>query len=577
MEREPRDPGMKGFRYLDVARSRGLIAVVLAAAALAFYLPVLRCDFVRYDDPTYVTGNLLVQRGISLPALSGAFASTVGGFWMPVTQWSHALDVTLHGMRPAGHHLTSLLLHAANAVLLFLVLSSMTGSTWRSGLVAALFALHPINVESVAWIAERKNLLCALFWLLALAGYVGYVRRPGVGRYVATLLLFALSLMSKPMAVTFPFALLLLDWWPLNRAPDLGAWKRLAWEKTPFFLLSLVTAGVAMLTQRAVGAMPSTGPHPVVAGWAHAVANYARYLDKAVWPDRLAVLYPRLPVAVPPSCSLILAFLLLFTAAVGQNARRVPYLLVGWLWFLGTLVPVIGLVPVGYHDLADRFAYLPFIGLFVMLAWGAAELVAARPRSKAAVVCVALAVLAALGVATSRQLRHWRNSRALFEQALRCTRGNFIMHDNLGSELVAEGRLEEAMVHYAEAVRIRPDYLDARMNLAIALLKLGRSAEALQCLEETVRLFPASGGIRCDYGIALAQVGRTPEAVAQLAEAVRLDPGLGRARLALGGLLLQAGRPAEAAPHLREAVRLMPESAAARRLLGEAENASPKP
>lgn len=558
-------------------RKAAPVFLLLAAATLGSYFPVLQCDFVRYDDPTYVTANTLVQQGFSTGGVGGSFTSTVGGFYLPVTLLSHLLDATLFGMNAAGHHLTSLLLHLANTLLLFGLLSSMTGSTWRSGLVAALFALHPMNVESVAWIAERKNLLCMLFWLLGMWSYLRYARRPGAGRYLLTLFLFALSLMSKPMAVTFPFALLLLDYWPLARTSSGVAWRRLILEKVPFFLLSLGIALVAMRTQRTVGAIATLGPHPFMAGAAHAVVNYVRYLDKAIWPVDLSVLYPRVPLPVTPGFTVSLALLALFTAAAWQGRRRLPYLLVGWLWYLGTMVPVIGFVMVGYHDIADRFAYLPFIGLFTALAWGGADLVAARPRLKITVVCVALAALTALSVGTRRQVSHWKNSKALFEQAIRCTRANFIMQDNLGSELAGEGRLQEAVVHYAEAVRLRPDYPDAWMNLAITLLKLGRRDEAVQCLENAVRIFPTSGPVRCDFGLALAQLGRRADAIAELTEAVRLDPGLGKARLALGGLLLQADRPAEAVSHLREAARLMPDSADARRLQGEAEASLPRP
>ncbi|MDB6021231.1 MAG: Tetratricopeptide 2 repeat protein, partial [Pedosphaera sp.] len=441
---------------------QGLIALVLGFVSLLLYLPTLRHHFVEYDDQQYVTENARVLAGLTKSGFIWAFGFHASN-WHPLAWLSHMLDCQVYGSYAGGHHLTNILLHTASTVLLFLVLNRMTGAMWRSAAVAALFGWHPLHVESVAWIAERKDVLCAFFWMLTLGTYARYAAKPAAGRYWTTLGCFALCLMAKPMGITLPFVLLLLDWWPLDRIADCGLriadlgkedsvpvvkmpMLKLFLEKIPFFILSGASGVLTILAQQQ--AIVSTKGLPVGQRFEHALVAYLHYLVAAFVPVHLAVYYPyqrMLPVA-----TLVLAGALIvsITLLAVLMARRKPYLTVGWLWYLGTLVPVIGLVQVGDQAWADRYTYLPLIGLFVAVVWLVADLINQQVVLRA----MALSVGTAMIVATSLQLRYWKDTRTLFEHALKVAPENYLAITVLGSELAKEGKLDEAMEHYRTAL-----------------------------------------------------------------------------------------------------------------------------
>ena len=542
-------------------------ALALVVVTVAAYAPVVQCGFVAYDDPTYVTANAVVRAGLTWNGLVSAFTSPVGGFWMPLTVLSHMADCRLFGLNPLAHHAVNLAFHLVNILLLFGLFRKMTGSTWRSAFVAALFALHPLNVESVAWIAERKNLLCTFFWLLSTWAYVGYARRPSLWQYLATAVLILCAMMSKPMAVTLPFVLLLLDYWPLKRM-SLASFGRVFLEKVPLLVCSVVFGLLTFKTQAAAGAIVSGPAYSLIDRLSYAVVNYVLYIDKAIWPADLAVLYPMWTTAVSLRALLICLVLLVFvTVAVLRRCVRFPYLAVGWLWYLGTLLPVVGIVLVGYHSIADRFTYVPLIGIFVMISWGVADFVEEAPRSRPSAVALVLVVLAALGWMSRVQIGYWRDSISLFSRAVSVTTANYVMHEDLGREFVAAGQLDEAIDQFARSVRINESYLPARVNLALVLLEKGRVIDAIAVQSDTLARYPLHAQVRCDLGFMLAEAGRKGDAAACLSEALWLDPNLPKAHYALALLLIGQGKLEEAYPHLVATVRLKPDAADAQALL----------
>ncbi|MDA2938652.1 tetratricopeptide repeat protein, partial [Acidobacteria bacterium AH-259-A15] len=508
----------------------GLVALLLIIVPLLVYAPVRDYPFVNYDDDIYVTGVEQVRGGLTWENVRWAMTNLEAAFWHPLTWLSHLLDGQLFGLNPAGHHLTSLFLHVANAVLLFWVLERMTGALWCSGFVAALFALHPLNVESVAWVAERKNVLSTLFWLLTMAAYVGYVRKPGWKRYLGVMGVFVLGLMAKPMLVTLPCVLLLLDYWPLGR---LGKdWKELR-ERLPRLVLEKVAllvpvAAVSVLAVQAQSQFGALSPSQGLAlgvRLANAVVSYGLYFKKMVWPTDLAVFYPH-PGSSLKAWWVVLAAVVLVGISLGVWWRRQSsqYLVVGWLWYLGTLLPVSGLIQVGSHAMADRHAYVPLVGLFIMVAWGAAEIAeSAHLRRKwlpGAGVCMVMVLV----ILTRVQLSHWRSSTTLFEHALRTTTNNHVAHNNLGTALGEKGKLKEAIRHFSSAVNINPNYLDAHINLGSALARQGRLDEAIGWYRRAIQLAPDHAVIHNNLGLALMEKGEVKDAIHHFSEAIKIKP-----------------------------------------------------
>ena len=595
-------------------------------------------DFINYDDPLYVTENVQVRQGLTWEGIAWAFCGTAAGNWQPLTLLSHMLDVQCYGLKPWGHHLTSVLLHVINTLLVFLVLKRMTGAAGRSFFVAALFGLHPVHVESVAWVAERKDVLSTLFWLLTLWAYVCYTqnvtrsRWPMAGTeeitsasnpshvtrrqslfYGLALLFFSLGLMAKPMLVTMPCILMLLDYWPLKRWEGKGAWFLIV-EKTPFFLLSAAASLVTFLTQKAVNTLAPLTALPLSARVENAFVAYGRYLGKLFCPVNLSVHYP-----YPdkwPWLTVILAFTLF--AAISFFAvslrRQQPYLLVGWLWFVGTLVPVIGLVQVGEQSMADRYTYVPLVGMFIFLTWGMDALTQHWQRQTLILSVFGSAAIIACAVLTHKQVAWWKNSETLFRHAALVTGDNYKahalladalsrekrfpeaagqlqeairlapnipdLHYHLGTTFEDGGRMDEAITQYQETLKLNPNLIDAHNRLGMALGHKGLPDEAIRQFQEALCLAPRANDIHYNLGNALARTGRLPEAAIQLQEALKLKPDDASARNNLGVVLFREKRINEAIQQLQEALKLQPDYSEARKNLAialETKNAAPGP
>jgi tetratricopeptide (TPR) repeat protein len=537
-----------------------LLSLVLVAAVLLCYLPAAHNGFLNYDDDAYITSNPHVRAGLTWATVKWAFTTYDAANYHPLTWLSHALDCQFFGVNSAAHHEISVLLHATNAVLLFLLLLRATGFAWRSLFVAALFALHPVNVESVAWAAERKNVLSMLFFLLALHAYVWYTRRPRAGRYVLIVFLFVLALLSKPQVIPFPFLLLLFDYWPLRRidARDEAAaasshsspWQSLpsqplSWlllEKIPFLLLSAASAVITMKAQKAGGAVQSLTQYSPLLRFETAVIAYVRYLGKAFWPSKLVALYPH-PTSLYPAWEVAaaLSLLTLITLIVLRFRRR--YLAFGWLWFLGALVPMLGLVQVGSQAMADRYAYIPFIALFVMFTWLAADWASRRRRPIAIVAVSAISCLLVLGILTCRQVGYWHDTQSFWERTIALTDKNYVAHDSLGEYLARKGQTEEAALQFRAALAIRPDDLPANLNLGTYYHGQGNLRAAIDRYQ-MVAFHAADPTLRAtaygNLGSAYRQLGDTARAKQCFEDALRVQPNRPMPMVLIGlGLIAQ--------------------------------------
>lgn len=572
------------------------IALAIVAATALIFSSAGSFEYVTWDDPLYITDNPHVLAGLSAHAMAWAFTTAHDPYWHPLTWISHMADVQIFGPGPAGPHIVNLILHGVNAVLVFALFLQMTRRVWPSAGVGMLFAVHPQHVESVAWIAERKDLLCALFGLLAMLAYVGYTRRRTLWRYLLVLALFAAGLMAKPMLVTLPIMLLLIDRWPLERRETI---RSLVVEKIPLVALSIASAVVTIAIQRSVGATPGLDVHPLGVRLANAVVAYAMYLLKTAWPSDLAAFYPLAPGG--PSIATVViaaAALLVLSWLVVRYGRAFRYLTFGWWWFLLTLLPVIGLVQAGEQARADRFTYLPLIGIFVILAWATSDLQSRRRLSASAVWIAAAVVLMPFGVVAHAQAEQWRNSIALWQRVVDVTPSSYLGQDNLGSALAAVGRDEEAVVHFRESIRLRPDFADPYNNLGLALARRGDAraaedayrravllapdlseahnnlanllaqagnlAEALPHFDKAVALKPDDARARSNYGNALASAGRLDDAAVQYEAALTLQPALADAANGLGALRARQGRDQDAISAFRDAVRFQPSFVEAR-------------
>ena len=537
------------------------LPVLLFLAALALYAPAVHFAFLNYDDPTYVTANLHVRDGLTLAGIEWALRSRESANWFPLTWISHMADVQFFGLTSGLHHLTNVVLHAAAAVLLFVLLFRATGAVWRPALVAAIFALHPLHVESVAWIAERKDVLSAFFWMLALLAYVRFVERPIPRRYALLLAAFSAGLMSKSMIVTLPVVALLLDFWPLRRAMS----KALITEKLPLFGLSAAACALVVLAQRGAGAVLSVDQLPVSARLANALVSYVVYAAKLFWPTNLAVFYP-FPASLPAwrAVAAGAALLAVSALAIHQRGRR-PFLLVGWLWYLATLLPVIGIVQVGLQARADRYTYIPLIGLSIGLAWGAADLGSSRPRAVAAIAFTAVIAWAA---AARSYLSAWHDSAGVFEHAIAATGGNYVACNNLGVALRDRGDAVAAMTQFRAALAIRPEYDQAQNNLGESLLRQGRPEDALVHIAEALRLNPSLPEAHVNLGAILSRQGRTEEAVSQYRIAIELGSANAEAHGGLGAIFTDLGRFEDAVQELTVSARLKPGEADAHYNLG---------
>jgi protein O-mannosyl-transferase len=540
-----------------------VVCLVLVAAVFIVFGQTLSHDFVNYDDIEYVCDNYHVTQGLSWRAIGWAIATDYAGNWHPITWLSHCLDCQFHDLRPAGHHLTNILLHAANAVLLFLVLRRMTDDLWPSALVAALFAIHPLRVESVAWVAERKDLLAGLFFMLTLAAYLHFVRRSfSPGRYLTVLVVFASGLMSKPMLVTVPFVLLLLDYWPLGRLrppaserPTSSILLRLIIEKIPLLLLTAVSCVVTLLVQ--TESIAKADRLPLDSRLPNAAVASVSYLGQFFWPANLAVFYPH-PGDGLPTQKVIGSLLVLLGISAGALAcwRRIPAVAVGWLWYLGMLAPVIGLVQVGQQSQADRYTYLPQIGLSITLAWGAMHAARSWPyRRQVFGVASALAIVVLMGCAW-HQTTFWRDSQSLWNRDLACTTRNSVAHTNLGAVLTTLERYDDAVDHLKEALAIQPGNLDAHVDLGEALAKLKQYEAARQQYEAALKIDPNCVEAHYNLAIAWVHLGNLDEAIREYEATLKINPDCAEAHGSLAGALQYRGQSDQAIEHYEKAVIL---------------------
>jgi protein O-mannosyl-transferase len=532
----------------------------LSILVLVSYWAVAGNQFTSYDDPQYVTENYHVQRGLDRETVVWAFTTSRASNWHPLTWLSLMLDRELYWRNAGGYHWTNVILHLLGGLILFLALSRMTASLWRSGLVAALFLIHPLHVESVAWVAERKDVLSGLFWTLGIWCYARYAERPGIVRYLWVILSFACGVLSKPMVVTFPFVLLLLDRWPLGRAVGGRAtWGALLYEKIPLFLLSAAVSLITFLIQKEDQAMPLLSAMPLADRLANATVSYAAYLGKTFWPAGLSIFYPY--HGLPPFGHWVsaLAMLILITAmSVGQMKRR-PYLLVGWLWYLGTLVPVIGLVQVGSQAMADRYTYLPLVGAFIMVVWGLTDLLDGCRLRRPIRGVISGSVIVALVVLTQIQVGHWKDTQTLFDHALRHTDRNFMAHQILAEGMSKAGDLAGAEKHYRETIRIMPSFKQAYTGLGHLLMIRGRQDEASRLLEKALEIDPTYGPAMKNLGDVRMRQGKIGEAIPLYQKAVLLydeDPELLNN---YGVALFLKKEKEEAVVKIRTALRLKPD------------------
>ena len=547
------------------------VCIVLVLLVVAVFGQTARFGFVNYDDPDYVSGNPVVKKGLTLQGAVWALTYGRIGHWHPLTWLSHMADCQIYGLWAGGHHLTNVALHAAVAALLFLVLRDMTGKMWRSAFVAAVFAIHPLRVESVAWIAERKDVLSGVFFMLTLWAYAQYVRRPSRGRYVGMTLLYGLGLLSKNTLVTLPFVLLLLDYWPLQRFKVQGSGFRvrsLVVEKIPLFLLSIGSCVVTALVPEKI----TDGYQlPIWLRVGNALVAYVTYLRQMMFPAGLANPYPYSPDGVPfwPAA---LAFVLLVAISAGvfvcRNQR--PFLLMGWLWYLGVMVPMIGIVQISYYAHADRYTYLPEIGLAIAGTWAVAEWSAAWKFRRAVLGGLMVAIVGALAVCAAIQTSYWKSSEPLWNHTLAVTSNNSFAHNNLAVALLQKGDVDGAIVHLREAVAIWPDYAQAQNNLGNALLQKGRLDEAIARYQKALAIQPDNIEVQNNLGIAFFQKGLVDEAVAQYQQALAIEPDFAEAHNNLGNALYQKGRVDEAIIQFQKALAGKPDIADAHNNLGAA-------
>jgi len=582
---------VKGFEETDEANKtlKVAICIFLMVATFCVYFQVQDHEFINFDDDVYITNNLNVQAGLTSESISWAFTNFNVAFWFPVTWFSHMLDYQLYGLHAKGYLLTNLFFHIANSLLLFLVLFRMTGAIWQSAFVASMFAFHPLNVESVAWAAERKNVLSTLFWLMTMWAYIHYAEKPTVKRYGLVFLFFTLGLMSKPMLVTLPFVLLLLDYWPLRRLkfgqergdneiseknttrrPEVF---RLVLEKIPLFLLTAGLSIVTFIAQKSSGGMNYGANFTFSTRLTNAMVSYLEYLEKMIWPRGLSILYPHPVNALPVWQGILCGIALVGITIISiRLIRKAPYFAVGWFWYLGTLLPVIGIVQFGGQAMADRYTYIPLIGIFIIVAWGVPELISKwRYKEKVLSISVGIIIFTLL-ITTWRQVSHWKNSITIFKHAIKVTDKKYpgfsVVHNNLGSALFAEQKNEEAISHYKMAIKLNPDLAArAHYNLGIALVAEQKIEEAISHYKMAIKLNPDYASAHYNLGNALSAERKNEEAISHYKITIELNPDFADAYNNLGAALFHAKMTEEAIDYFKEAIRIRPGFAAAQKNL----------
>ncbi|MCI0746899.1 MAG: tetratricopeptide repeat protein, partial [Verrucomicrobia subdivision 3 bacterium] len=539
-------------------RPYAFMALALVVVTMAAYWPVRGFEFNNFDDPDYVAQNETVQRGLTAEGVRWAFTTNFMGNWHPLTWLSHMVDCELFGVNPGAHHFMSAIIHALNTVLLLWVLYRLTGKLERGAFVAALFALHPLHVESVAWVAERKDVLSGFFWLLTMWAYVRYVEARSAWRYIVMLLAFACGLLSKPMVVTLPCVLLLLDFWPLRRAKDWRDALKLVLEKLPLFALTAASCVVTFVVQKQGGAVGSFEKFPLLARVGNAFVAYAAYLGKTILPEGLAPFYPH-PGAWPSwqvaGSVVLLVGVTVFAIAI---ARKAPYVTVGWLWFVGTLVPVIGIVQVGDQAYADRYTYVPLIGLSIAVVWAVGDLALRARWPVMGVRLGGIALLLIYAAMATVQVRYWRNSETLFRHTLRVTEKNYVANYNLGQALSVQNRIHEAVPFYHATLEIKPGHEGAHNNLGLTLALQGQWEQATNHYAAALRTDPKNADVHCNMGIAQVRLGDISNAIHHLELTVNLRPQHALAHRYLADALGAAGRVGEAMQHYRQTLKIDP-------------------
>ena len=549
-----------------------LVVLMLIILTLCVYWPVQNYEFVEYDDPTYVTSNYQIQSGITLKSIKDTFYDFHTGHWHPLTMISHMLDWQLFGDRAGGHHWTNVIIHICNTILLFLLFNELTGAMWRSAFVAALFAIHPLNVESVAWISERKNVLSTFFWILTILFYARYVKLPDWKRYLPVFLCFALGLMSKPMLVTLPFVLLLLDYWPLNRIKiqregqlemKTIIWKNsnkiflLILEKIPLFILSSISIYFTIKASKYVNDITSLESLPLLQRISNAVVSYALYIKKLFWPTHLVICYPIIDIPVW-QFSIALLFLVIVTVFVCGYCRKYPYLFVGWFWYLGTLVPVIGLVQVGFQAMADRYAYVPFIGLFLMIVWAAEKILSKDIFLKRLFIFISALVIIFLTLATHNQIKLWSNSVTLFEDTIKKDPNNFVAYALMGQVMFVKGENEKALYYYDKVLKLTPRVYAAYKNKGVVLKKMGKRNEAIKLFEKALKLNKSSEDAYYSLALLYSEDNNFDKCIKYALKAIEVKPDYEDGYNILGVALFKKGRIQESILQFEKTLQINP-------------------
>ncbi len=582
-----------------------MIYIFLTVATLMAFWQVSRCDFINYDDHAYITENNHIRTGLSMDGIRWAFTTDYAANWHPLTWISHMLDVQLFGLNPQGHHLTNLFFHIANTLLLFVVLRRMSNALWQSAFVAALFALHPLHVESVAWVAERKDVLSAFFWMATMGAYCLYVERPGTGRYLIVLLLFVLGLMAKPMLVTLPFVLLLLDFWPLQRYQQwnsdqeitikplspgkrkgksrkkkavtiteeakaenstdfkfpLALVRQLFWEKIPLFTIAALSSIVTYIVQQKSGAVQSIAAYPLNVRLENAFVSYVAYIGKMLWPDKLAVIYPHPGLWQRWQVAGAVLILVSITLLVIRAAKRYKYLTVGWFWYVGTLVPVIGIIQVGAQARADRYTYIPLIGLFIMTAWLVPDLLNKWRYREKALMASATIVLSCFSIVTCSQVSYWQDSLKLSDHALSVTDNNFIAYYTRGSAYASLSNKKQALEDYDKAIAINPIYADAYFGRGAAHAALGDQKQAIEAYDKAIELNPKNAEFYANRGTAYATLGDYNQALEDYDKAIKINPERAEYYANRGATYVALGNNKQSFEDYDRAIKINPEFA----------------
>jgi len=550
-------------QFIDIKRHQKILTIylLLILTILVTYWQVKNFNFVGFDDELYITENSHIQAGLTIEGIVWAFETFRAGNWHPLTWLSHMLDCELYGLNPMGHHWTSLQIHIINTLLLFFMFQKMTGAIWRSAFVAALFALHPLHVESVAWLAERKDVLSTFFGMLTILAYIRYVKKRNLFRYSLIFIFLSLGLMAKPMLVTMPFVLLLLDFWPLERLKYYSSDQSsktfsLIYEKIPLFIPVAISSVLTILAQKEAEALYTFEALPVTTRIANAFVSYASYIIKTIWPQKLAIFYPH-PFGMLSSWNIFGSVLLIagLSFLAIRMLNQYKYMAVGWFWYLGTLIPVIGLIQVGAQSMADRYTYIPLTGLFIMLAWGISDLLKKWHYRKTVLAVCTIILLFTFSTRSYFQIRHWENSAAVFKNAIQTTKNNWLAYRELGLALMRDDKLDDAVFYYKKALQIRPKYLTALDNLGMTLYRLEKFEEALFYYSKALKIDPKNAGIHNNTANILTALGKLEEAIKHYKKAVLIDSEFADAHYNLANVLAVQGQLDKAVLYYESAIK----------------------